>query len=311
MKDYYDILGVPRGASQEDIKRAYHILAHQFHPDKNGGNDKRFKEINEAYRVLSGNRTKAEYDARYDYGFIKQDGATSAGTLKAVGKRTWVTWASWVAVVIVVRLIFGDQFSTSHNINGIQTSSTDGAYAQTSPIGNSNPTQEVQDSATPAQNVGTAASQYQTSKCVTESGVLICDLSYQSSDIAGNTRTVTIPGGEVICHDLTTGLNTDTQANTFTISSGPEFCASDDGSVYIDPSINVAKYYGYLTQNIPGNYIVPSSPPQCIWTYVGGSAAIPYIQAGSYTGPESSYGEVHAFCQKGINELDIFTAPSS
>ena len=66
MKDYYDILGVQRNATQEDIKRSYRILAQQFHPDKENGSEKRFKEINEAYRVLSGTASKIEYDAEYD-----------------------------------------------------------------------------------------------------------------------------------------------------------------------------------------------------------------------------------------------------
>jgi curved DNA-binding protein CbpA len=65
-KDYYDILGVPRDASQDDIKRAYRILAQQFHPDKENGSEKRFKEINEAYRVLSGTSSKTDYDRKYD-----------------------------------------------------------------------------------------------------------------------------------------------------------------------------------------------------------------------------------------------------
>ena len=62
-KDYYNILGVPPDASREDIKRAYHILAHQYHPDKNNGNEQRFKEINEAYRVLSDDTSRAQYNS--------------------------------------------------------------------------------------------------------------------------------------------------------------------------------------------------------------------------------------------------------
>lgn len=64
-KDYYDILGVRSNSTTEEIKRAYHILAHQYHPDKNNGNEKRFKEINEAYRILSNNKTRSEYDFKY------------------------------------------------------------------------------------------------------------------------------------------------------------------------------------------------------------------------------------------------------
>jgi molecular chaperone DnaJ len=62
MKDYYKILGVSRDASEEEIKKAYRKLAHQYHPDKVGGDEKKFKEINEAYQVLSDKAKRAEYD---------------------------------------------------------------------------------------------------------------------------------------------------------------------------------------------------------------------------------------------------------
>ena len=54
-RDYYDILGVPRSASDDDLKRAFRRLAQQWHPDVSTepGADERFKEINEAYQVLS------------------------------------------------------------------------------------------------------------------------------------------------------------------------------------------------------------------------------------------------------------------
>ena len=52
-KDYYQILGVSRTSSQDDIKKAYRKMAHQYHPDKQGGNEAKFKEVNEAYQVLS------------------------------------------------------------------------------------------------------------------------------------------------------------------------------------------------------------------------------------------------------------------
>lgn len=61
MKDYYKILGVSPNASQEEIKRAYRRLAHKYHPDK-GGDEKKFKEINEAYQVLSDKEKRAQYD---------------------------------------------------------------------------------------------------------------------------------------------------------------------------------------------------------------------------------------------------------
>jgi DnaJ-class molecular chaperone len=61
-KNYYHILGVEKNASAEDIKKAYRKMAHQHHPDKQGGNEAKFKEINEAYQVLSNPQKKAQYD---------------------------------------------------------------------------------------------------------------------------------------------------------------------------------------------------------------------------------------------------------
>src|SRR3989344_3475859 len=61
-QDFYTTLGVPKSASQEDIKRAYRKLAHQHHPDKQNGDEKKFKEINEAYQVLSDPQKRSQYD---------------------------------------------------------------------------------------------------------------------------------------------------------------------------------------------------------------------------------------------------------
>jgi molecular chaperone DnaJ len=63
-RDYYEILGVPRTASQDDLKAAFRRLARQYHPDVNKSEDaeERFKEINEAYAVLSDNEKRAAYD---------------------------------------------------------------------------------------------------------------------------------------------------------------------------------------------------------------------------------------------------------
>ncbi|HTK59751.1 MAG TPA: molecular chaperone DnaJ [Candidatus Baltobacteraceae bacterium] len=61
-KDYYQILGLSKGASEADIKKAFRELAHKHHPDKEGGDEAKFKEINEAYQVLSNPQKKAQYD---------------------------------------------------------------------------------------------------------------------------------------------------------------------------------------------------------------------------------------------------------
>ncbi len=60
--DYYELLGVGKTAGDEEIKKAYRKLAHQHHPDKAGGDEKKFKEINEAYQVLSDKNKRAQYD---------------------------------------------------------------------------------------------------------------------------------------------------------------------------------------------------------------------------------------------------------
>jgi molecular chaperone DnaJ/curved DNA-binding protein len=61
-KDYYRILGVDRGADEKTIKSAYRKLARKYHPDVNKGQDARFKEINEAYEVLSDPEKRRRYD---------------------------------------------------------------------------------------------------------------------------------------------------------------------------------------------------------------------------------------------------------
>jgi molecular chaperone DnaJ len=69
-KDYYEILGVPRDAGPDDVKKAYRKLARKWHPDTNPGNaeaEKKFKEINQAYEVLSDQEKRAQYD---QFGYV-------------------------------------------------------------------------------------------------------------------------------------------------------------------------------------------------------------------------------------------------
>jgi len=68
--DYYELLGVQKTASEDEIKKAFHKLAHKHHPDK-GGDEKKFKEINEAYQVLSDKEKRAQYD---QYGRVFENG---------------------------------------------------------------------------------------------------------------------------------------------------------------------------------------------------------------------------------------------
>ena len=62
MKNYYDLLGISKTATEEEIKTAFRKLAHKYHPDKKGGDEKKFKEVSEAYSVLSDKKKRAEYD---------------------------------------------------------------------------------------------------------------------------------------------------------------------------------------------------------------------------------------------------------
>lgn len=67
--DYYNILGVPSSATQDEIKRAFRKQARQHHPDRAGGDEESFKKINEAYQVLSDEQKRAQYDQFGQTGF--------------------------------------------------------------------------------------------------------------------------------------------------------------------------------------------------------------------------------------------------
>ncbi len=62
MKDYYETLGIQKGASKDEIKKAFRALASKYHPDKKTGDEAKFKEISEAYSVLGDDKKRAEYD---------------------------------------------------------------------------------------------------------------------------------------------------------------------------------------------------------------------------------------------------------
>lgn len=61
-KDYYKTLGVNKGASKDEIKKAFRKLAQKYHPDKKDGDEAKFKELNEAYTILSDDKKRAQYD---------------------------------------------------------------------------------------------------------------------------------------------------------------------------------------------------------------------------------------------------------
>ncbi|MDH7483973.1 MAG: DnaJ domain-containing protein, partial [Spirochaetales bacterium] len=73
-RDYYEVLGVPKTATKDEIKKAYRRLAIQYHPDKNPGDktaEEKFKEATEAYEVLSDDQKRQAYD---QFGFAGVEG---------------------------------------------------------------------------------------------------------------------------------------------------------------------------------------------------------------------------------------------
>ncbi len=77
-KDYYNILGVNKSASKDEIKKAFYKLAHKYHPDKKEGDEKKFKEVNEAYQVLSDESKRSKYD-QFGSGFENMGGGGFQG----------------------------------------------------------------------------------------------------------------------------------------------------------------------------------------------------------------------------------------
>ena len=88
-KSYYDILGVKKSASADEIKKAFRRLARKHHPDA-GGDEETFKEINEAYEVLSDPEKKKQYDTFGTVGnFAQQPGGWQGGAWPGGGRRTY------------------------------------------------------------------------------------------------------------------------------------------------------------------------------------------------------------------------------
>jgi curved DNA-binding protein len=88
-KDYYQILGVERSASADDVRKAYRKLALQYHPDRNPGDkqaEERFKDINEAYQVLSDSEKRARYD---------QLGSAYSNWQQGGGRPGDFDWSQW------------------------------------------------------------------------------------------------------------------------------------------------------------------------------------------------------------------------
>ncbi|MFA5744994.1 MAG: molecular chaperone DnaJ [Candidatus Paceibacterota bacterium] len=77
-KDYYNVLGIDKKATKDDIKKAFRKLAHKYHPDKGGTDESKFKEITEAYSILSDDKKRREYDT-YGQSFAGSSAGSSRG----------------------------------------------------------------------------------------------------------------------------------------------------------------------------------------------------------------------------------------
>ncbi len=118
-RDYYEVLGVARDASEADIKKAYRKLARDYHPDRNPGDkqaETRFKEVQQAYEVLGDKNKRAQYDR---FGFAGPEAGAGAGGGRSAGaagraasssrawtpptwpassaSSAWAAWGGWAA----------------------------------------------------------------------------------------------------------------------------------------------------------------------------------------------------------------------
>lgn len=126
-QDYYAILNISKSASEKEIKTAFRALAHKHHPDK-GGDEKRFKEINQAYQILSDKEKRTQYDrfgsAGNNFGgfgrstgqggfsgaqYYSPFGNATAGqhfTMPSLKKVPWIMWIALLPFIVII-IFFG------------------------------------------------------------------------------------------------------------------------------------------------------------------------------------------------------------
>ena len=370
MKDYYDVLGVPESIRKEELKRAFRILAHQHHPDRTAGNEERFKEITEAYRVLLGDESRTQYDREFkEYKNKKTEHENSerkeAPDSPNVPTETlYKSPISFSFLAVSICFVLAAAFFIS-NGSGEKTSDTSmqpappvdefGTIAQDAAapsVGQTdfpmnNPDAQsgwyfendipryrhcfvygscsaeewalavYGDSGDPrggdlklqADSLKAAYTSQFSGKCVKEYGVSICDLSqsivqtYDDGD-----RLVKLEGNEINCVNAVTGAQRQTQGTTARVGAANMYCVSDLGVVYIDLTIQVVKSYGEINDlENSSNYSTPQQHRTCVWTYVDGNGAVPYLLVSGSLGPASGYG-VRAFCTNFDNYVYVYSS---
>lgn len=144
-------------------------------------------------------------------------------------------------------------------------------------------------------------------KCVLDSGMALCDLSYNVISKKGNQRIIKIEGNEIGCIGPTTNYSYQVASNTAVITTGDMYCASDSGYVYIDPTLQVSKYFNHIKRdNTTSPYYITTKYSKCIWTYNDGNGSVPYIEILDNKGPSSGFN-VKAFCSNGTNLVAIYS----
>jgi len=297
-KDYYDILGVPRNASKEEIKKAFYKLAHQYHPDASNNAteavkrlaEEKFKEINEAYSVLYANKSRIQYDQTPNYS--QSEYSESKEKTEGVDLKKTYNYIRYGVVFVVVTLVIIGIFSGENNNDSTNPTNLSGT----------NSGQEI--TTVPFSN----SFKNQNEKCVVEDRDLkICDLSFSSFPYTQDYRDISTEGNSVACVNMTTGETSQGEVGKLRATTNPAFCVTDWGHLYIDPTLKVTKHYKTISRddyNSP--YKVPQVYDTCLWSYSDGNGSIPYIEVLSSVGPRSGYDE-KAFCVNGQSQVDIYT----
>lgn len=314
MKNYYEILGVYKNATKSEIQEVYHKLAHIYHPDKKG-NDKKMKEINEAYSILSDDIKRKEYDFTFEHSnFSEKQNSAPASPQSTTSKiyifnignflfniiKKIIGWIFSILIPISIFLIA----SYSHN-------NTEEPQKITPSVVASNNQKTTTNTILPQNEKTNMPSQYfnnSKEKCVIEDkNIKICDLFYSSSINEENRRNIYVEGNVVSCVNTITEEVYSNKVGQIIIKVAPFFCVTDFGYVYIDPTLEVYKYYGNITRkNYDSPYKINKNYDTCLWSYNDGNGNIPYLELLSDVGPRTGY-DVKAFCLNENKGVDIYS----